>query len=112
MRNGGGILVTSGPDAPMRLKLRTDLATRLGQGLVYQVHCLSDDAKQGALIAHAQGRGFTLPRDVVTYLLRNWKRDLPSLMAVLDALDQYSLEVKRPITVPLAREVLQQLPRE
>jgi DnaA family protein len=31
----------------------------------------------------------------------------PSLMVVLDALDRYSLEVKRPVTIPLAREVLQ-----
>jgi hypothetical protein len=31
-------------------------------------------------------------------------------MAVLDALDRYSLEVKRPITVPLLREVLGSLP--
>jgi DnaA family protein len=111
MRDGSGILLTSGPYAPMHLQLRADLATRLGQGLVYQVHCLSDDAKQGALITHAQARGFALPVDVATYLLRKWKRDLPSLMVVLDALDRYSLEVKRPITIPLAREVLQHLPR-
>jgi DnaA family protein len=82
----------------------------LGQSLVYQVHCLSDEDKQRALIAHAQGRGFTLPVDAASYLLRKCKRDLSSLMAVLDALDRYSLEVKRPITVPLVREVLALLP--
>jgi len=110
LRDGTGLLLVTGPVAPTHLRLRPDLATRLGQCLVYQVRCLSDADKQQALIAHARERGFTLPLDVATYLLRNWKRDLPSLMAVLDALDRYSLEVKRPITLPLVREVLALLP--
>ena len=106
LRDGSGLLLVSGPYAPMHLNIRQDLASRLAQGLVFQVKCLSDEDKAQALMTHALGRGFTLPRDVVEYLLKQWKRDLPSLMAVLEALDRYSLEVKRPITVPLAREVL------
>ena len=111
LRDGSGLLIASGPYAPMHLNIRQDVASRLAQGLVFQVKCLSDEDKTQALIAHAQARGFTLPRDVVAYLLKQWKRDLPSLMAVLEALDRYSLEVKRPITVPLAREVLALLPK-
>ena len=111
LRDGSGLLIASGPYAPMHLKIRQDVASRLAQGLVFQVKCLSDEDKTQALIAHAQARGFTLPRDVVAHLLKQWKRDLPSLMAVLEALDRYSLEVKRPITVPLAREVLALLPK-
>jgi len=38
--------------------------------------------------------------------LRHWRRDLPSLLGALDTLDRYSLETKRPITVPLLRETL------
>lgn len=106
LRDGSGVLVVTGPYAPAHLNIRADLSSRLGQCLVFQVKCLSDEDKAQALIAHAQARSFTLPRDVANYLLRYWKRDLPSLMAVLDQLDRYSLEVKRPITVPLAREVL------
>lgn len=109
MRNGSGSLIVTGPYAPAHLNIRPDLSSRLGQCLVFQVKSLSDADKEQALIAHAQGRGFTLARDVAGYLLRKWKRDLPSLMAVLDELDRYSLEVKRPITLPLVREVLQAL---
>lgn len=112
LRDATALLLVTGPVAPMHLNLRRDLATRLGQCLVYRVQCLSDADKQQALIAHARGRGFALPVDVARYLLRKWKRDLPSLMAVLDALDRYSLQVKRPITVPLLREVLALLPAE
>ena len=111
LRDGSGLLVVSGPYAPMHLNIRQDLASRLAQCLVFQVKCLSDADKAQALMTHAQGRGFTLSHEVAAYLLRHWKRDIPSLLAVLDALDRYSLEIKRPVTVPLAREVLKQLPK-
>lgn len=109
MRDGSGLLVVSGPFAPMHLKIRQDLASRLAQCLVFQVKCLSDADKAQALMTHAQARGFTLAHDVAGYLLKQWTRDVPSLLAVLDALDRYSLEVKRPVTLPLVREVLAQL---
>ena len=32
---------------------------------------------------------------------------MPNLMALLDALDAYSLETKRPVTLPLVRDLLQ-----
>lgn len=111
MRGGSGLLIATGPYAPMHLHIRQDLASRLAQCLVFQVKYLSDEDKVQALIMHAQTRGFTLPRDVAAYLLKTWKRDLPALLAVLDALDRYSLETKRSITVPLAREVLALLPK-
>lgn len=110
LRDGSGLLIAAGPYAPIHLNIRPDLASRLAQCLVFQVKCLSDEDKAQALMTHAKGRGFTLPRDVATFLLKKWKRDLPALLAVLDALDRYSLEAKRPITVPLAREVLALLP--
>lgn len=106
LRDGGGMLLVSGNAAPAQLPLRQDLVTRLGWGLVYQVHALSDADKVAALKTHARERGFELADAVTLYLLRHWQRDLPALLAVLDALDRYSLETKRPITVPLLREIL------
>lgn len=106
LREGQGRLLTSGPCAPAQLPMRPDVVTRLGWGLIYQVHGLSDEEKVQALHAHAACRGFRLGAGVAEYLLRHWRRDLPSLLGVLDALDRYSLETKRPITVPLLRETL------
>lgn len=107
LRETGGALLVSGPVAPAGLDLRPDLLTRLGWGLVYQVHGLNDEEKAVALQAHARERGFSLPQEVLDYLLRHWRRDLPSLMAVLDALDRYTLEQQRPVTLPLLRQLLQ-----
>ena len=51
-------------------------------------------------------RGLRLADEVVDFLLRHGRRDLASLLAVLDALDRASLERKRPVTVPLLKEML------
>lgn len=105
-RESGGILLVSGAAAPAHLQVRDDLRTRLGWGLVYQVHPLNDAEKAQALEQHAQARGFELPREVVQYLLRHGRRDLPSLLAVLDALDAHCLRLKRSPSVPLLKEIL------
>ncbi len=107
LRECRGAVLAAGNVAPARLQLRADLLTRLGWGLVFQVHALSDDDKRVALKRHAAARAFDLRDEIVEYLLRHLKRDLPSLMTVLDALDRHSLETKRPITLPLLRELLQ-----
>jgi len=107
LRASGGILITSGNAAPTQMGLRDDLATRLAWGLVYQLHPLSDEEKAKALKTHAKERGMKLPDEVVDYCLRYLRRDLPTLMAVLNALDQWSLTEKKPVTVPLLKKLLQ-----
>jgi DnaA family protein len=107
LRASGGILITSGNAAPTQMGLRDDLATRLAWGLVYQLHPLSDEEKAKALKTHAKERGMKLPDEVVDYCLRYLRRDLPTLMAVLNALDKWSLTEKKPVTVPMLKKLLQ-----
>lgn len=106
MRESGGLLLVSGKQAPAFLKLRDDLRTRLGWGLVYQVHALNDSEKAEALCQHAKARGFELPNEVTNYLLRHGRRDLPSLLVTLDALDERCLRLKRSASVPLLKAIL------
>lgn len=101
------LLIATGNAAPRDLAIRRDLASRLGQGLVFQLIPLSDEEKSDALRAHARSRGFVLREDVIAYLLRHSRRDMASLIGLLDALDQYSLETGREITLPLLREMAQ-----
>ncbi len=107
IRASGGVLISSGDAAPMQMGLRDDLATRLSWGLVYQLQPLSDEEKAQALAAHAAERGMKLPDEVLDYCLRHLRRDLRTLMATLDALDTWSLTAKRPVTLPLLRQLLQ-----
>ncbi len=97
----------SGHAPPAQLALREDLRTRLGWGLIYEVHPLSDLEKIEALSRAAKERGLILSNEVLPWLIHHFYRDMPSLMALLDALDAYSLETKRAITLPLVRELLQ-----
>ena len=107
IRENNGTLIASAKQAPLQLALREDLRTRLGWGLVYQVHGLSDEEKMDALTKSATARGLSLSAGVLPYLLTHFRRDMQSLSTILDALDRYSLETQRPITLPLLRELLQ-----
>ena len=106
MRDQGCMLLMSGEKSPLHLDLRADLRTRLGWGLVYQVHGLSDEDKGEALAQHAKARGFTLAPEIAQYLLRHGRRDLPSLLAALDALDEHSRRLHRAPSVPLLKEAV------
>lgn len=97
----------AGNAPPANLKLREDLRTRLGWGLIFQTQLLDDDEKIQALEEAAKARGLVLSSDVLPWLLSRFYRDMPSLMALIDALDAYSLETKRAVTLPLVRELLQ-----
>lgn len=99
-------LVATGNVAPLGLSVREDLRTRLGWGLVFQLAPLSDEGKAAVLKHAARERGIALADDVPAYLLTHFRRDMPSLMTLLDELDRFSLEQKRAVTLPLLRVML------
>lgn len=100
-------LLLAGSAPPLQLALREDLRTRIGQTLIYEVKTLDDEQKAAALSRHALERGLRVDDGLVRYLLAHGRRDLPSLMAVLDHLDRTTLERQRPATLPLLKEALQ-----
>lgn len=112
IRANNAFMVSAGSVAPAVLPVREDLRTRMGWGLVYQIHGLTDDEKLATLTQMAEARGLTLSPGVLPYLLSHFQRDMVSLSSMLDSLDQYSLETKRPITLPLLREWLQEEAKE
>ena len=103
---GTGMLIVSGPAAPAALSIRRDLATRLGSGLVFQVHRLDDAEKRAALTNRAAELGFFLSEESTTYLLTHWRRDLASLLSMLMAVDRHSLQSHRTVTLALIKEVM------
>jgi DnaA family protein len=106
LRDAGGHLLAAARQPPQHLPLREDLRTRLGSGLAYRLAPLSDAEKRTALSAQAAARSLSLPPGALDYLLTRAPRDMRRLTAILAALDRYSLEQRRPITLPLLREVL------
>ena len=101
-------LITTSLAPSSNLQIREDLKTRLVWGLVFQMHALSDSEKLQALEQAAAERGLQISSEVAPWLLKHFHRDMPSLMSLLEALDNYSLETKRAITLPLLKEMLAQ----
>lgn len=99
-------LLLAGDAPPGALQLREDLRSRIAQCLVFEIRPLTDVARSAILSTLAAQRGLRLDGDVVSYLMRYGRRDLPSLVSTLDALDRASLEHQRGITLPLLRELM------
>jgi DnaA-homolog protein len=101
-----GMLLTAADRPPAHLALREDLRTRLGSGLIYRLQPLSDAEKAAALAAQAKERALKLTPEAIEYLMRHAPRDMRMLSAFIVALDRYTLEHKRAVTLPLLRELL------
>lgn len=106
LKASGGQLLTAAPQPPVHLALREDLRTRLGSGLIYRLQPLSDAEKAAAIAAQAKERALRLSPESIDYLMRHAPRDMRTLSMLVVALDQYTLEQKRPVTLPLLRELL------
>lgn len=102
----GFALVLAGDRSPLAMPLREDLRTRLGWDLVFRLELLSDADRAQALRARAKDRGLELAPEVVNWVLTHYDRDMNRLSALVDALDRYSLEKQRAITLPLLKDLL------
>lgn len=83
-----------------------DLASRLVWGPVYKLKSLTDEQKEIAVQLHAGVRGIEVPDAVCSYLVRRYRRELKKLLAILDQLDEQSLQQQRKVTVPFVKSVL------
>lgn len=102
----GLAVVASGTAPPVDLRLREDLRTRLGWGPTFALQPLAEPEVRAALRREADRRGIFLSDEVMDYLLTRFARDLKSLMTLLDRLDEFALAHKRPVTVPLLKQML------
>jgi DnaA family protein len=101
----GTTVLAAGAQPPLALALRDDLRTRLGSGLVYRLHLLTDEEKAAVLGRVAAERGVAISPDVVPWLIAHTSRDIRALLRLFDALDRHAFERKRAITLPLLREL-------
>ena len=97
--NGKKLFIT-GANSPNNMGLRSDLASRLSWGLVYQIKPLTDNEKKLALLSHSKQKGMSCSENVIEYCMKNLQRDL-------HALDNWSLKMKKPITIPLLKKLLE-----
>ncbi len=107
-RENGQSLLLSATENPRKLKdVLPDLSSRLIWGGSYQLQALTDEEKPKALQARAEQRGFKLKDNVIEYVYRRYPRDIESLMEILNKLDEESLRQKSLITIPFAKQILE-----
>jgi DnaA family protein len=93
------------------LGFREDLRTRLAQGLVYPLAPLGESEQLQVLRQKAQALGWMARPDdtqfdgIFLYMLQRMPRHLGWLCGLLQAVNQAALAQKRPISVPLLRNV-------
>jgi DnaA family protein len=106
----GTRLIFAAASAPRQLDWRLgDWGSRAAACLVYQLRELDDDGRIEALRLRAAQRGLQLPYETSEYLLKRMPRDMHSLFAVLDQLDEASLVAQRRLTIPFIRDALEKL---
>ena len=99
-------VLAAGEFAPVVLKLRDDLRTRLGWGHVFSLQPLSEPELRAVLRQAADARGVFLSDEVMDFMLTRFSRDLGSLMELLELLDGYALQTQRAITIPLIKSMM------
>ena len=104
MRDAGNKMIVAADVSPNALPIAlADLQSRLSWGPVFHLQELNDENKIAALQLRAKTRGFELTEEVGLFLIRRSARDMPSLFALLDRMDEASLAQHRKLTIPFVR---------
>jgi chromosomal replication initiator protein len=101
----GRTIVMAGQFAPRELPYLDDhLISRLLWGLVARVDVSDDHSRQMILKKIAADRQVRITDDVVDFILMTTSREVGDLISAFDMVYRLSMELKRKITLPLARE--------
>ncbi|MBF0463033.1 MAG: ATP-binding protein [Magnetococcales bacterium] len=107
MRETGGHLLVAGQHSPQELAwLRPDLRSRLLWGAVLVLDPPEDEMLGAILAKMVEDRQVRCGPELLKFLQLRLPRRIPDYAAALDRLNEAGLELKRPLTVPLAKEVL------
>ena len=104
--NNAMIIISSQQNPAQSIFKLADLNSRTVWGPVYKLYELLDCELEPALLQHARSRGIKLTDEVRKYIFIHCRRDITSLVSILDALDHASLQEKRKITVPFLKKIL------
>ena len=105
----GAVLLAAAAAPPLLVKLSLpDLASRFAAATLLPLRALAEAEQREALRLRAHLRGLELPEETALYLQRRFRRDLPTLYQLLDAIDAAALQAQRRLTVPFIRQVLAQ----
>ena len=106
-RAEGSSLVFAANEPPAALNLALpDLVSRLSACAQWQIRPLDETTRRRVVRERGAARGLDLDEAVLDWLFTRKARDLGSLVALLDRIDQAALAAQRRVTVPFLRQLL------
>jgi chromosomal replication initiation ATPase DnaA len=106
---GGSLLLTAlAPVSQWRVQL-PDLRSRLAALPAVAVRPPDDALIEAVIVKQFADRQVRVAPDVIAYLVPRLERSLAAVRVVISGLDEAALAAQRPITIPLARDVLHRL---
>ncbi len=109
---GGSLLLTARAPVPAWGLRLPDLRSRLLTAWPIRIGAPDDELLGALLVKQLADRQIRTDQEVVAFLTRRIERSFAAARLVVRALDRASLRARRPITMPLARAVLDELAAE
>jgi len=107
LKQDNKLLVIFSHASPSNLPIQlADLQSRLTAMEIYRLEGLNDSQKIELFKTRASNRGLDISDEVIQFILSRYSRKLNDLMAILDKLDTSSIALKRKVTIPLVKEIL------
>jgi chromosomal replication initiation ATPase DnaA len=104
---GGSLLLTAVTPVSQWSVQLADLRSRLAALPAVAVRPPDDALIEAVIVKQFTDRQIRVAPDVIAYLVPRLERSLAAVRMVVAGLDEAALAAHRPITIPLAREVLQ-----
>ena len=102
----GSLLLTASSPLGAWLPRLPDLASRLLTGWTVHIGAPQDALLSALLVKQFKDRQLHVEPGIVDYLARNMERSFAFARRLVDACDRTCWQIKRPLTLPLARAVL------
>lgn len=110
VREAGATMMLTGRTPPSRWPLQlADLSSRLKTAIVAEIGPPDDTLLAAVLVKQFADRQLKVDSDVVAYVLLRVERSFSAIGLLVDTADRMALAEKRKITVPLVRQVLQEM---
>ena len=105
---GGSLLITSIATPSNWSTELPDLASRVRAAPIVTLNEPDDGLLAAIMVKLFADRQLSVSPEVIAYVITRIERTFDSARAIVGSLDREALSQRRPITIPLAREVLQQ----
>lgn len=86
---------------------KKDLKSRLTSNLIFNIKEISDERKVEVLKNITEDIGWTIEEKVCQYIMYHYRRDLFFLCNVLKSLDENSLALKKRVTIPFVKSIIE-----